>query len=233
MMSSARRGGVRLVRKVDLTERRGPFGRSRASKLRLLSVRVILKIMLDLSSRVMPMEREQGKECSRATVRLSSCSTETISSQADHDKRIDILGHGTAVFENLSLYISSLRKMSTFFNAGGPAYPGHGLVVPDGRAKIEEYIKHRQQREDEVLKVLKTGSLDADVAASAAGESLTPMQLVKVIYWNVPEALHLPAARGVGLILEKLEAEGKVVRVDEGGEELWKVSEGRGKASAL
>ena len=43
------------------------------------------------------------------------------------------------------------------------------------------------------------------------------MDLVKVIYKDVPEALHVPAAGGVVQILNKLLREGKVVQVDDGG----------------
>ena len=38
----------------------------------------------------------------------------------------NVLGHGTAVFEDLSTYLDSLGKMSTLFK--GKAYPGHGAV---------------------------------------------------------------------------------------------------------
>lgn len=113
----------------------------------------------------------------------------------------NVLGQGTAVFEDLSLYLDSLRRMEKEF--GGRAYPGHGPVIADGRAKIQEYIKHRQQREDEVLKVLRD-----------AGEPRTARDLVKIIYKDIPVNLHDAAERGVVQILEKLVREGKVEKTE-------------------
>lgn len=72
-----------------------------------------------------------------------------------------VLGHGTAVFEDLGAYLASLERMRPLFG-GGRAYPGHGAVVADGPAKIDEYIRHRQQREEQVVQTLRAG--DAGVA---------------------------------------------------------------------
>lgn len=98
----------------------------------------------------------------------------------------------------------------------GCAYPGHGAVIGNATAKIVEYIKHRQQREDEVLRVLKFGKLDRDASQPQKSPSperishWTPIELVKVIYQGVPESLHLPASHGIVQVLQKLEGEGKV-----------------------
>ncbi|CCC09478.1 unnamed protein product [Sordaria macrospora k-hell] len=98
----------------------------------------------------------------------------------------------------------------------GRGYPGHGLVVEDGPAKIGEYIRHRQQREDQVIETLR-----AFTAKEDHGEGWTPMELVKVIYQGVPEGLHIPAAGGVIQILNKLRKEGKVTAVD--GGDRWRL----------
>lgn len=119
----------------------------------------------------------------------------------------NVLGHGTAVFEDLAAYLASLEKMRGLF--GGRAYPGHGPVVDDGPARIREYISHRQQREDQVTQTLRS------VNAATGAASWEPMELVKVIYHDVPEALHLPAQGGVVQVLQKLEKEGRVA--EEGG----------------
>jgi ribonuclease/clavin/mitogillin len=119
----------------------------------------------------------------------------------------NVLGHGTGVFEDLGTYLASLEKMKTLFK--GRAYPGHGPVLADGPAKITEYIQHRRQREEQVIQTLKSSR--AEVSTSD-GDSDTwdVMELVKVIYKDVPEALHIPAAGGVIQVLHKLEKEGKV-----------------------
>ncbi len=125
----------------------------------------------------------------------------------------NVLGQGTAVFEDLKTYLASLEKMRHLFQ--GRAYPGHGPVLPDGPAKIAEYIRHRKQREDQVVQTLRTKRTAAsDTTASAWGV----MELVKVIYREVPEELHIPASGGIMQILRKLEHEGKVVL---GEEERW------------
>lgn len=124
----------------------------------------------------------------------------------------DVLGHGTAVFEDLATYLATLKKMHD--RAVGRAYPGHGDIIKDSKAKIMEYIQHRQQRENEVLCVLKFGTLDVERKESSLGSkagSWTPLELVKIIYRDVPEDLHLPASHGVIQVLLKLENEGKVV----------------------
>lgn len=104
----------------------------------------------------------------------------------------------------------------------GRAYPGHGAIINEASAKIGDYINHRQQRENEILRVLKFGKLDVDATAAEASpervSSWTPIQLVKVIYKDVPESLHLPASHGVIQVLNKLEAEGKVEHDRDSGE---------------
>ncbi|KAF2813694.1 Metallo-hydrolase/oxidoreductase [Mytilinidion resinicola] len=122
----------------------------------------------------------------------------------------NVLGQGTAVFEDLATYMDSLHRMAAQF--GGRAYPGHGPVIEDGKAKVLEYIKHRKEREEQVLAVLE----------DAGGKGVTSMAIVKVIYKDYPESLWQPAERGVVQILGKLEGEGKVVH-DE-GEDTWAIN---------
>lgn len=52
------------------------------------------------------------------------------------------------MFEELASYMNSLEKLLTL--KPGMLYPGHGPVVKDGRAKILEYISHRNAREKQV-----------------------------------------------------------------------------------
>jgi hypothetical protein len=107
----------------------------------------------------------------------------------------------------------------------GRGYPGHGAVIDSANARIAEYVKHRKQREDEVLRVLRWGKLDVSPGEHSPEpkRSWTPLQLVKVIYKDVPDNLHLPASHGVTLVLNKLEGEGSVVHDTNTGE--WRLSE--------
>jgi glyoxylase-like metal-dependent hydrolase (beta-lactamase superfamily II) len=122
-----------------------------------------------------------------------------------------VLGHGTAVFEDLGIYLHSLAKMEKLVS--GRAYPGHGPVLADARAKISEYISHRHQRELQVLETLGSAKETSSSTSSdvAVDDAWTPMELVKIIYRDVPESLHMPAAYGVVQILKKLQDEDKVV----------------------
>lgn len=138
----------------------------------------------------------------------------------------NVLGQGTAVFEHLSTYLSSLDKMSGLFT--GRAYPGHGPVIDDGRAKILEYIQHRQQREDQVLQVLRSSRDSVGIEAASGendnkNEKWTSMEIVKVIYKDVPESLHIPANGGVMQVLWKLKGEEKVV--EDGSTGRWSVKD--------
>lgn len=119
-----------------------------------------------------------------------------------------VLGQGTAVFEDLSAYIKSLKRQLDF----GPAYkiyPGHGPVIEDGPSKIREYIKHRLDRENQILAVL----MDKDASdASPSKANKTAMDIVSVIYAAYPVSLHPAAEHQVLLHLKKLEQDGKVKR---------------------
>lgn len=127
---------------------------------------------------------------------------------------VDVLGQGTSVFEDLQAYLGSLQRMRT--RASGRGYPGHGPVIEKVPAKISEYLQHRQQREEEVIRVLRYGSLDVEKNGGTTPEQQekqhwTPLELVKKIYRDVPESLHLPASHGVLQVLMKLEDEGRTV----------------------
>ncbi|CAA7260835.1 unnamed protein product [Cyclocybe aegerita] len=154
-----------------------------------------------------------------------------------------VLGHGTAVFEDLATYLASLNKMLHFGTPAATApsdsgfdiqqdvdleyvtlYPAHGAVIANGRETIATYIKHRLEREAQILGVLKS-SIPAELLNSGVQAAYwTTWNIVRVIYKAYPENLWLPAARGIDLHLTKLEGEGIVKRVGgEGTETEWKV----------
>ncbi|BCS24422.1 putative metallo-beta-lactamase domain protein [Aspergillus puulaauensis] len=137
----------------------------------------------------------------------------------------NVLGHGTAVFEDLKAYLGSLRRMQN--RVSGRGYPGHGPVVESATAKITEYIRHRQEREDQIIRVLRYGKLDVGEQERSPERKLawTPIEVVKIIYRDVPESLHLPAANGVIQVLDKLEAEGRVIHDTDSGR--WTLNAGK------
>ncbi|KAG8993456.1 hypothetical protein FRB94_010745 [Tulasnella sp. JGI-2019a] len=133
-----------------------------------------------------------------------------------------VLGHGTAVFEDLAVYMSSLRRMKDVWqdmerttDAPGRVYPGHGAVVEDGRVLIEKYIAHRQQREDEIFQLLCSSRFPGTEAEVRESEkSWTVEQIVRQLYASYPPSLWPAAGHGVILHLVKLKEEGKVRQVD-------------------
>src|SRR5947207_9675880 len=93
--------------------------------------------------------------------------------------------------------------MHTLFS--GCAYPGHGPVIEDGKTRILEYISHRQQRENQVLEILNSSAGSASITGRE--DELTAMEIVKLIYKDVPEVLHASAEHGILQILWKLREE--------------------------
>jgi len=126
----------------------------------------------------------------------------------------NVLGHGTAVFEDLAAYMDSLERMQHEFS--GRAYPGHGELIEDGKGKIKEYISHRKEREQQVLAVLRDPSSKND------GEGWKSMSIVKIIYKDYPEHLHAPAEGSVVHVLKKMEVDGRVRKNSNGS---WSLSE--------
>ena len=121
-----------------------------------------------------------------------------------------VLGHGTSVFEDLGQYMSSLRKMIDYASEPSHAYktvyPGHGPVVPDGLAKVQTYLKHRVEREEQVLRVLRQDP----PAEGGFDQGWTIEAIVAVIYAKYPKELWGPAAHSVELHLKKLVGDGVV-----------------------
>jgi ribonuclease/clavin/mitogillin len=131
----------------------------------------------------------------------------------------NVLGHGTAVFENLSEYLGSLEKMRGLFH--GRAYPGHGPVLEDGPSRILEYMRHRKMREDQVIQVMKSSKESPGVGVASEPDLWTSMEIVEIIYKDVQQSLHLPANGGILQILVKLQDEGKVE--EEYGTDQWRL----------
>jgi len=120
----------------------------------------------------------------------------------------NVLGVGTTVIPSQSGdlldYLRSLERLLA--EQPGRIYPAHGPCIEDGRAKIQEYIDHRIDRERQIC-------------AAMAGGAGGVQEIVKVVYAAYPEALHAAAGQSVTSHLLKLEREGRATRED-GGEAL-------------
>lgn len=80
-----------------------------------------------------------------------------------------ILGQGTTEFEDLYDYLNSLKLILDL--SPKKIYPGHGPVLDNPRESIEYYISHRQQRNQQILDVLKQSSTGLD-----------PSEITKIVY---------------------------------------------------
>ena len=118
-----------------------------------------------------------------------------------------ILGSGTVVIAPpggaMRPYQATLRRLLADFGEARAICCGHGPIVTDPRAKIEEYIEHRKRREAELLAAL----------------SVTPQtipDLVERIYRDADMRLWAAAARQMLAYLIALEEERRVsaVRLD-------------------
>jgi glyoxylase-like metal-dependent hydrolase (beta-lactamase superfamily II) len=117
-----------------------------------------------------------------------------------------VAGAGTVIVGDepgaLSRYMRSLDRVRRL----GPRmiYPGHGPLVADAVAKLDEYLAHRRQREQQVLDGLRQrGRASVD-------------NLVAAIYPDVQPALVPMAGRNVRAHLEKLADEGRVRQTPDG-----------------
>ena len=75
--------------------------------------------------------------------------------------------------------------------------PGHGQLITEPKAKIDEYLTHRRAREEMVAKAL------ADAGSASISE------LVATIYTDVPEQLHTMAGYSVWAHLQHLAEQGR------------------------
>jgi glyoxylase-like metal-dependent hydrolase (beta-lactamase superfamily II) len=74
--------------------------------------------------------------------------------------------------------------------------PGHGPVVDDPGALIDEYLRHRAEREQQILKAMLEGAR-------------TVPEIVQRVYPALPPSLSEAAADSVRAHLAKLRDEGR------------------------
>jgi glyoxylase-like metal-dependent hydrolase (beta-lactamase superfamily II) len=112
-----------------------------------------------------------------------------------------ILGEGTTVVAPpggaMRPYQRTLQRLADEFGNARVLYGGHGPVVSDPKAKIAEYITHREMREGQILEALNDGPL-------------TIPDLVRRIYSPQRQPLWPAMARQILAHLVALEDEGIV-----------------------
>ena len=124
-----------------------------------------------------------------------------------------VLGRGTSFLDppdgDLAQYLRSLKRMQALQPRA--LYPGHGPIVLEAAAKLQEYLDHRAEREQQILEAMAAG-------AGTIGE------MVSAIYVDYPPDVHALAARSVLAQLLKLEGEGRVRRSGKGDEATWELT---------
>jgi glyoxylase-like metal-dependent hydrolase (beta-lactamase superfamily II) len=97
---------------------------------------------------------------------------------------------------DMSKYLASLERLRKLKRVARIC-PGHGDVIDEPSAVLDEYVAHRKLRERQILKLLKE-------------QPRTIPKIVSTLYTDTPEGLIDMARRQVQAHLLKLKAEGKV-----------------------
>jgi glyoxylase-like metal-dependent hydrolase (beta-lactamase superfamily II) len=119
---------------------------------------------------------------------------------------------------SLSQYLQSLDRIRSL--APRRLLPGHGPIALDPIALLDEYIRHRFERETQIVEALRSGCR-------------TPEEIVARVYGGLNPSLRTAAADSVLAHLTKLEEEGGATRVAipagdrEPGLRVWQLSASR------
>ncbi len=118
----------------------------------------------------------------------------------------NIVGIGSVLIDppegNMRDYLLSLERMRALPNLS-LILGGHGPAVGNAYAKIDEYISHRLEREQNILQAIQQGAA-------------TPKDVVARVYTDVSPKAYAMAERAVLAHLEKLNAEGLVSQALDG-----------------
>ena len=111
-----------------------------------------------------------------------------------------VLGRGSVFITpyegSLAGYLAALQRLAARSDFT-IICPGHGPTVPDGHAKLHEYVAHRLERE-----VALVAALDAGLRGTG--------ELLDAAWPEVPEVLRIAAAVTLAAHLDKLEEEGRL-----------------------
>jgi glyoxylase-like metal-dependent hydrolase (beta-lactamase superfamily II) len=112
----------------------------------------------------------------------------------------NIVGLGSVLIDppegNMRDYLKSLDRMRALRNLS-VIFGGHGPAIANPYAKLDEYISHRLEREQRILRAVRDGAA-------------TPKEIVAHAYTDVSPKAHAMAERAVLAHLEKLIEDGLV-----------------------
>jgi glyoxylase-like metal-dependent hydrolase (beta-lactamase superfamily II) len=116
----------------------------------------------------------------------------------------NVMGFGTSVVNpeegDIALYVQTMEKFLRY--QPEVIYPGHGAVVKHPKAKLQELIDHRREREKQIVGLLQSGPKRVE-------------ELLKTIYEEVAERIQDMARNQIRSHLIKLEREGRVTATAE------------------
>ncbi len=120
----------------------------------------------------------------------------------------NVVGFGTTWIGppdgDMAVYLDSLRGLLSLKSTR--LCPGHGPIIDNPSQKIEEIMKHRFQREDQILSLI-------------GGGISTSQELFNKVYVKgekIHDSLYTVARRTIEGHLMKLQKDGKVTRQEEG-----------------
>jgi len=112
----------------------------------------------------------------------------------------NIVGVGSVLIDppqgNMRDYLQSLERMRSLAGLS-VLLGGHGPAVATPYQKIDEYISHRLEREQNILAAVRAGAT-------------TPKEIVERVYTDVSPKAYAMAERAVLAHLEKLHEEGQL-----------------------
>jgi len=113
-----------------------------------------------------------------------------------------VAGEGTILIDptdagDMAAYLASLERLGTL--GARALVPAHGPVLHDPGATVRRYVEHRRMRERKVL-------------AAVGGHGARLGEILAAAYDDTPVLLWPLAARSLDAHLDKLVAEGRVVR---------------------
>jgi glyoxylase-like metal-dependent hydrolase (beta-lactamase superfamily II) len=123
-----------------------------------------------------------------------------------------VLGRGTSFIDppdgDVTQYLRSLGRIQEL--RPRTLYPGHGPTVLRAAAKLQEYVDHRAEREEQILAALEDSPR-------------TVGDIVGEVYATYPLEVHPLAERSVLAHLMKLQTEGRVERHGAGADAPWEI----------
>lgn len=126
-----------------------------------------------------------------------------------------VLGQGRGVvFEDLSLYLNSLRQLASL--KPRIIYPGHGPVVEDPLERIEEYITRQLEREARIVAAMSSTDLGPEALAHGADQhGFTLREIFQRVWEDAPPAKVEGIMYNLKKHINKLLDEKRVTKVEE------------------